>query len=511
MLLREQGPRKMHEPGVPKMLELIETGSKISKADFEAKLPELRVTLLNLQFELMNADFPVILVVAGDDRRGANRVVDRIHEWMDSRYIDTQAYGKPSDEELERPRFWRYWKNLPPKGRIGLFGGAWSLNAIVDRLEGELGRKQYKQRLHHINQFERDLAADGALILKFWIHLTKKELKKRLKESKKDPESGWWVDDVDWAIYENHKEVFPPIEQLLETTSTSYAEWKIIDGTDGRFRDMTVADSIAAAIRRRLDEGPSQVPSAANSVSAPANASIPDKLAEVNLEKSLDKETYQQDLSRYQRKIHKLMHKVWDKKKSIVMAFEGWDAGGKGGAIRRVTGALPAMSYKVVPVAAPTQEELARHYLWRFWRHLPRAGRMLIFDRSWYGRVLVERVEGFATEAEWRRAYAEINDFEEQMLEHDIPVLKFWLHISNEEQLKRFEAREQTPYKKYKITEEDYRNRDKWNAYVEAVNEMVVETSTDDAPWNLISANDKRNARIEVLKTVTRAVEKLVD
>ena len=189
------------------------------------------------------------------------------------------------------------------------------------------------------------------------------------------------------------------------------------------------------------------------------------------------------------------------------MVFEGNDAAGKGGAIRRVTGALDARSYHSVPVAAPTEEERAQPYMWRFWRQIPRHGRFTIFDRSWYGRVLVERVEGFCSENDWMRAYTEINDFEQQLARQNVAVVKFWLAISKQEQLRRFKAREKIAFKQFKITEEDWRNRKKWDAYEQAVCDMVDRTSTLIAPWTLVEANNKYHARIKVLKTVCQATE----
>ena len=186
----------------------------------------------------------------------------------------------------------------------------------------------------------------------------------------------------------------------------------------------------------------------------------------------------------------------------MILALEGWDAAGKGGAIRRVTHALDARMYRVIPIAAPTDEERAHHYLWRFWRHLPRLGRITIYDRTWYGRVLVERAEGFASEAEWMRAYKEINEFEEQLTEHGIVLVKYWLHISADEQLERFKERETAPWKQYKITPEDYRNREKMNLYEQAASDMIARTSTEFSPWTLVEANDKRYARIKVLRTL---------
>ncbi len=221
---------------------------------------------------------------------------------------------------------------------------------------------------------------------------------------------------------------------------------------------------------------------------------------------SLDKTRYREKLARAQAKLNQLHRKALERGVSTVLVFEGPDAAGKGGAIRRLTAALDARHVQVIPIAAPTDEERAHHYLWRFWRHLSRAGRVTIFDRSWYGRVLVERVEGFASEEEWRRAYAEINDFEEQLIEHGTVLRKFWLHITKEEQLARFQAREKTPYKRWKLTDEDWRNRERWDDYAAAVNDMVEQTSTKKAPWVLVEGNDKRFARVKVATTVCEAM-----
>ena len=225
-------------------------------------------------------------------------------------------------------------------------------------------------------------------------------------------------------------------------------------------------------------------------------------VSNLDLSLKLKKKEYWDKLEVAQGRLNQLFRKARDKGLSVVTVFEGSDAAGKGGAIRRMTQALEARNYQVIPIAAPTDEERGHHYLWRFWRHIPRAGRFTVFDRSWYGRVLVERVEGFAAEAEWMRSYGEITDFEEQLDESGIVVVKFWLQISDVEQLTRFKAREDTPYKRHKLTDEDWRNREKSNEYELAVNEMVERTSTRFAPWTLIEANDKRYARIKVIETV---------
>ncbi len=478
------------------MLEAAEQGLKVSKNEYAAAESELRVDLINAQYDLQSADFSVVLVIAGDDRIGMNEIIQFMHEWMDARYLETHIFHLPSREELERPRFWRYWRALPPKGKIGVYVGAWPLNAVAERVRGRIDGDGFARRLAHIRQLERDLANDGTLVVKFWLHIPKKELKKRLKRAKKDKDDSWQVEETDWEIYDIYDKAIPRIETLLDATHSDSCPWHVVDTSNDRFRNLTFARTLLVTLQQRLDSTP-PAPSV-----EPAVAEFPDALGAVDLSQSLEKAEYGEALDAYQARLAKLSRQAREQGLSSVLVFEGWDAGGKGGVIRRITQAMAVRDYRIIPIAAPTEEERVRHYLWRFWRQLPPAGQTLIFDRSWYGRVLVERVEGFTPEEAWQRAYAEINDFEAQLYEHGMVVQKFWLHIDPDEQLRRFKAREQTPYKKYKITEEDYRNREKWDDYVGAVNEMVARTSTGRAPWHLVAANDKRSARIQVLKAV---------
>lgn len=487
------------------MLEAVEVGSKVGKKEYEEQVPQLRVDLVNAQYDLQCSDFSVLVLIVGDDRLGCNDVIDILHEWMDARYLDTYVFLQPSDEELERPRFWRYWRAMPPKGKIGLFLGAWGLNAVAERLRDQLGKKDFATRISHIRTLEQELAADGVLLLKFWLHIPKKELKERLQKAKKDPDKLLGLEETDWDIYEAYDDVIPIAEHFLRETGELTIPWHIIESTDTRYRNLTVARTLLGEINTRLASDTDKAPGEREK---PLEVSMDDALGSVDLTATLDKDEYKKRLKSLQLSLHKLTLKAREKKMSSVLVFEGWDAAGKGGVIRRITGPMAARDYRVIPIAAPTDEEKARHYLWRFWRQLPRAGHMTVFDRSWYGRVLVERVEGFASENEWRRAYGEINDFESQLVESGIPVFKFWLHIDPEEQLRRFQAREKTAYKKYKITDEDYRNREKWDDYVTAVNEMVGRTSTEMAPWTLVAANDKKAARIQVLETVVEGLKK---
>jgi polyphosphate:AMP phosphotransferase len=489
------------------MFESAELGHKIDKATYEAELPALREALLDAQLDLLEQKkFPVILVVGGVDGAGKGETINLLTEWMDPRNIRTHAIDAPTDEERERPRMWRFWRRLPPRGTIGIFFGSWYTDPIVARVIGDIRNAGLDQRIEEINRFERMLTDEGALILKFWFHLSKARQKKRLKALADDPRTRWRVTDLDWERFKLYDRFRDVSEHTLRMTSTAQAPWLVIEGTDARYRGLTAGKTLLAALRRRLDE---PTPHSAGPA-APLAAAVDDRsvLRALDLSQALPREEYRKELEHYHGRLNLLMrHPRFQKKRGLVVVFEGNDAAGKGSTIRRVTGALDARQYAVVPVAAPTEEERAQPYLWRFWRHLPRRGCLTIFDRSWYGRVLVERVEGFCSVLDWMRAYSEINDFEEQLAQKRIVVAKFWMAISQDEQLRRFEERQQTGYKRFKITEEDWRNRDKWGLYEQAVCDMVDRTSTEIAPWTLVEANDKMFARIKVLRTLCERIE----
>ncbi|MCW8131287.1 MAG: polyphosphate:AMP phosphotransferase [Planctomycetota bacterium] len=493
------------------MFETAELGRKIEKHDYERLVPKLRMDLLRVQNELFQKKpFPVIVLIMGVDGAGKGETVNILHEWMDPRYLEATAFGPLSDEERERPDFWRFWRALPPKGKIGILFGSWYTRPIVQRAYGEIKKVALEDALARINTFEKELAADGALILKFWFHLGKKVQKKRLKSLEKDPKQRWRVTPQDWKHFKLYDTFYKVSTRALRSTSTGEAPWTIVEGADPRYRYLTVGQHILDQLTRRLKEhakGATRPAPAEKPAPAPERQRQPTILNTLDLARSVEKKKYEKELEELQGRLNALARKASQKAVSTVLVFEGWDAGGKGGAIRRITSALDARAYRVIPIAAPTDEEKSHHYLWRFWRHIPRAGRITIYDRSWYGRVMVERVEGFAAEHEWMRAYKEINNFEEQLTGHGTVVVKFWLHISKDEQLRRFKEREKTSYKQYKITQEDYRNRAKWDDYELAVNDMVERTSTEYAPWHLIEANDKYYARLKILGVICRALE----
>ncbi len=493
------------------MFRTAELQRKLPKEEYHLQVSQLREELLMMQMELRKAPFPVIVVFAGVDGAGKGETVNKLHEWLDSRWLMTSAFGEPSDEERDRPEYWRFWRELPPKGRIGLFLSSWYSMPILNRVFGRDDVANFDERLERIKTFEQTLADDGALILKFWMHLSKDAQKDRLRKLEKNPLLHWRISKRDWQHWEMYDLFIAAAERAILKTSTGLAPWKIVEGYDERYRSVAVATAIRDAIRFRLDE--SKAPAiSSNGEKKPTTLDtggvpVVTILSRLAMDKTLAKDVYDTELKRYQAKLNQLHRAAREKKVSTLLVFEGWDAAGKGGSIRRITAALDARDYQVIQIAAPTDEEAAHNYLWRFWRHLPRAGRVTIYDRSWYGRVLVERIEGFARTREWQRAYAEINDFEAQLVERGIVLLKFWLHITPDEQLRRFQEREQIAYKAWKLTDEDWRNRERWADYELAVNDLVERTSTHQAPWTLVAANDKRHARIEVLRTLCERLE----
>jgi polyphosphate:AMP phosphotransferase len=496
------------------MFEAVELGHQLAKEKFNAELPKLRAGLLAAHFALRGQKFPVIVIVSGADAAGKGAVVHRLNEWLDPRGVETHAFWPASDEERERPPYWRFWRAMPGRGRIGIFFGSWYSEPTLRRVYGESGNSQLDTALDRIVAFERMLVDDGALIVKIWLHLAKKEQKKALRKLEQEGR----VSPVDWKHFKLYDKFIKVTERTIRHTDSGPAPWHLVEATDRRYREITVGTILLDAIEQRLQavSAPTAAKPSPRSVTRTTTSRTASKVARtptvsvldrVDLSQKLTDVEYRHALEAAQTKLAKLTWAAHHKKRSMVMVFEGWDAAGKGSAIRRVTQAMDPRLYRVVGIAAPTDEERAQHYLWRFWRQLPRAGFTTFFDRSWYGRVLVERVEGLTAEPDWSRAYREINDFEEQLAEHGIVVNKFWVHISQDEQLRRFKERQTVAYKQYKITDEDWRNRGKWDAYKLVVNELVTRCSTEYAPWTLVAGNDKKFARVQILKTIVSRLE----
>jgi len=488
------------------MFEAAELGHEISKEDYDAREPILREALLDAQLDLLEQKRQsVVVILGGVDAGGKGDVLNLLHEWLDPRHVTTYALAAPLGEDHGRPDFYRFWRALPPAGKISIFVGSWYTNPILDRVFGRIPTSDLDRHMRRAVLFERMLSSENVVVLKFWLHLSKKSKKKRLDELSKSDKTSWRVTDADWENHKRYDKFRKVSERALRESSTAEAPWIVVEASNPRYRDLTIATTLEQSIRARLPEAS---PTHANH--APAlPAPIDDRriLSSLDLDKTIEPAVYSDKLPTLQGKLNLLFREPGMKKRSVVAVFEGMDAAGKGGAIRRVTHALDARQYRVVPIAAPTDEEKARPYLWRFWRNLPGHGSMTIYDRSWYGRVLVERIEGFCDTNDWMRAFGEINEFEEQLAESGVIIVKFWLQTSKEEQLARFEAREKTGFKRHKIGPEDWRNREKWEAYEHAASEMIERTSTEFSPWTIIEANDKKHARIKILETLVETID----
>lgn len=494
-----------------RVFEALETGKKLPGKEFKRLRDELRPALLSQQFEFQARQYPVIVILGGLDGSGKGSVSHRINEWMDPRFIGTHAFWLHSDEEESRPRYWRFWRCMPAKGSTSVMLGAWYQEPAYQAMADEISGRQFVARLRDIEAFERMLSADGALIVKIWLHVTRRtqrnQLAEELPQQARNPRVP--ADAEDW--WNRYPRALEVSEEMLRLTDSSHSPWHRLEADDHNYRDIAAADVILKAMRayerRRAQRGnaPATVPAVEDLGEDPAEPStgrLPTVLDRVDLGQSLKKSAYKKKLASLQATLQDHAWRAHREKRSLVAVFEGWDAAGKGSAIRRVTSAIDPRLYKLLQFAAPSDEERAHHYLWRFWRRLQRDGCATLFDRSWYGRVLVERIEGYATQAEWQRAYSEINQFEAQLAAHGCIVAKFWLHISPQEQLTRFREREATPHKRHKITDDDWRNRDRWNDYAIAVEDMVAKTSTAHAPWTLVAGEDKRFARVQILSTL---------
>jgi polyphosphate:AMP phosphotransferase len=493
------------------MLESAEIGHRTSKRVYAREEPRLREALLNAQFDLsLSGRGPVLVLISGVEAGGRGETANKLTEWMDPRHIRVVAFADRTPEECAHPPAWRYWKALPPKGRIGIYMNAWYHESALARARGHIDDEALHVRLDAIREHEQMLTDEGLVLLKFWIHLSKSAQKKRLKALDESPRTSWRVTGADWDAYKLYSKRHDLWEHLLRETSTGYAPWYVVEGADERYRYLTVGRILLDALRETLARKASALTHAVTP-NAPSVIDNVKLLRDLDLSKRLTEKRYERALEREQGRLAKLVRHKRFAERSLLLVFEGVDAAGKGSAIRRVTGALDARRYVVIPVAAPTEEERAHPYLWRFWKHVPPLGGIAIFDRSWYGRVLVERVESYCGASDWMRAYGEINQFEEQLVEGGAVIVKLWLQISKAEQLERFRARAHTPFKRFKITPEDWRNRRKWNDYERAVCDMVDRTGTEIAPWTLVEAEDKRFARVKVLTTINDRLEESLE
>ena len=496
----------LRREGIRPMFETAELGHKVAKADYEREAAELRAELLDAQRELALADVSVVVIVTGVGGAGKSETVNLLLEWLDARGIRTHAMRKPTGEEKQRPPMWRFWRDLPTRGRMGIFFGAWYAQPILDRVFDRSALPELDQSLDRIVKLEQMLGREGVLVVKFWLHLSREAQKKRIKKLEADPTQRWRIFKRDWKLFRRYDAYRSVGEHVLLRTGTAESPWTIVEGADRKYRNLAVGRALLAAIRARLEAAKAAPPAPKPE---PVHLEPPaiNVINSLDLTLKLDPAEYKAELSEAQGQLGLLTRKLGKEGRSLILVFEGPDAAGKGGAIRRLTAAMDARDFQVITVASPTDEERSHPYLWRFWRGLPKQGRVSIYDRSWYGRVLVERVEGFATPDQWQRAFEEINEFEWELAEAGTIVVKFWLAISPDEQLRRFQDRQATSYKQYKLTQEDWRNRDRWATYEAAACEMIEKTGTEGAPWILVEGDHKEWARVKVLKAVVKHLE----
>lgn len=486
------------------MFTFAESDPELAKAEAKATEEQLRTDLLKAQYsQLKQSHRALLIVIAGIDGVGKGASIALLNEWMDTRHMSTLAFSEPANGDEDRPFLWRYWRRLPALGRTAIVFGSWYTPLLEEASSKNPDQKKIQALSRTIRQFEATLAQNNVQVLKLWYHLSQEAQDKRTQKLLSDPATAWQVKPEDIKVNKKFARLRDGAELTLSLTSEAHAPWIVIPAADEDMRDISTGQAVLTALRRRRIEpvGPVVLPS------LQSNNKFDSRLSALDYDKKLDDDKYDEELLHWQGRLARLARDKAFQKIPLVLVFEGQDAAGKGGAIRRITHALDPRQFRAIPISAPTDEELAHPYLWRFWRRLPRPGRIVIFDRSWYGRVLVERVEGYASQAEWQRAYEEINQFESQLIDSGAVVLKFWLAISKDKQLERFRERESSPFKSFKITSEDWRNRKQWDAYVVAAEEMFERTSTPECPWHVISGNDKRHARVTILEHVVTKLE----
>jgi polyphosphate:AMP phosphotransferase len=499
------------------MLENVDLSQAITNEEYKKVMKALEVKLGELQRRAWELKIPIVLVFEGWHASGMGEDINRFILPLDPRGFDFHTMTRPCYEDRLKPFLLRFWARTPVKGRIGIFDRSWYSRAIIELFGKEKDEKALEKILEEVTYFERQLADDGYLILKFFLHISEKEQKERFKEIKKrdipliideyEGKNGRELDFID-----QYDEYLPVIEKILERTDVPYAPWTIVEANDRNYAVLKIMVTVTHAIETYIEKVTGIPGQQTIKYLDMATINLPvlngSALEKTDLSKNLSVEEYRESKKLYQHRLEALQYELFRQKRSVVIIFEGWDAAGKGGNIRRLVEELNPRLYRVVPVGSPNDTEKAHQYLWRFCDSVPMAGHITVFDRSWYGRVLVERVEGFCTEEEWRRAYREINEFEKILADAGTIILKFWLHIDRETQLERFESRLNEPEKRWKITEDDWRNRKRWDDYKVAADEMLQKTSTTGAPWIVIESRDKRFSRVKVLKTVVETIEK---
>ncbi len=488
------------------MLKDFEKNKREDKEALNTELKALREKLLGQQQLLRDAGLPVIVLIEGWAAAGKGSLIKELICEIDPRFYNVVSHVVTPEADCRYPFLYPYMNAIPEQGKITFLDSGWMENAVRKYLRHEITKTEYRSRVRQVNEFERQLRNSGYLILKIFLHIDRDEQLSRLQALAEAPETEWRVTREDLWQYKEYKRFMEAYDEFMDNTDDIVA-WHVLDGS----RRKTAVRNAMQLLVRRIDSGLES----GRYTGEPYEEDFPlkemPKLADVDLSPTLDDEEYKKELKKLQTRLSDLHNIIYRKKIPVILCYEGWDAAGKGGNIRRVAYPLDPRGFDVHPIASPLPHELRRQFLWRFWTRLPRTGHICIFDRTWYGRVMVERLEGFCSEKDWKRAYNEINEFERMLTDWGAVVLKFWIHIDQDTQLERFTLRENTPEKQWKITDEDWRNREKWDQYEVAVNEMLQKTSTKNAPWYIIESNDKKYARIKTLRIIVKALEKACD
>ena len=473
--------------------------------EIKQRLKAAEEKLSQQQMKLKEKKLPVLVLIEGWGAAGKGSAIGQIIKNIDPRFFKVFSMpSTPTEEERRRPFLYRFFEKIPEAGKFTFLDSGWMDQIMKERLDGTLDDKAYAQRVDSVKRFERGLTDNGYLVLKFFFHISKKEQKRRIDELLEDKDTAWRVSPGDLHQNRHYEECLDAFDRYLDDTNTPSAPWYIIDSKSKKFAELQVMETLCMGIETALHNESLAVPLLQNAFPL---VKMP-KLKDVPLDKTMGEEEYKKELKELQAKLGQLHNRLYRKRVPVIIGYEGWDAAGKGGNIKRLTGALDPRGFEVHPIASPEPHEKARHYLWRFWTRLPKDGHIAIFDRTWYGRVMVERLEGFCSENDWQRAYYEMNEFEQELHNWGAVILKFWVQIDKDTQLARFTERQNTPSKQWKITDEDWRNREKWDLYEQAVDEMLQKTSTTYAPWHILESVDKKYARIKALKIVIEALEK---
>lgn len=477
---------------------------EISKSISGLKRSDMGKDFARLQRELKETDKSMLVIVDGWESSGKGTLLKDLTRELDPKYYEVSVFESPSETEENYPYLYRFFMKSPYKGRIAFFDRSFYYNLLDDH---ELGQKELEHHIKDIHFIEKALADDDTLIVKFFLHQTREELMENILQLEKDPYRHVRLDEKDYRQYMHYNDYYDRFSEILEETNQPLTPWDVLYIND---KEDTSRKALEICIER-LD----LFLQADTSREEPKLRKLPSKnklpLAKMDLTKEIADDEYDARLKELQKRAGDLMYQVYLENKAVIVVYEGTDAAGKGGNIERLTRHMDPRGYDVATVSAPTKHEIAHHYLWRFYRDFPSLGRMTIFDRSWYGRVLVERIEELIPAYRWKEAYGEINQMEHNLVHEGYLILKYLIIIDEEEQLERFEARAEDPDKQHKLTDEDWRNHEQFGAYRQAMDEMVVYTSTKEAPWKIVSGTDKKHARIEVLEDFNQRLSKYLE